>query len=108
MNPTLAARYEQLCHAHQSGVKFDLENDPSNYLAGPVSGRPDIMRIAKHLRVGIDGALVEQSAVARLLMEKGVFTEAEYHTAIIVAREQEVERYEKYLSEKFGVKTTLV
>lgn len=103
MNEEQITRYEQLCHAHQTGVKTDIESDPTNF----VGGHLDILRVWKHLRVGIDGALVEQSAVARLLMAKGIFTEAEYYSALIVAREQEVERYQRTLEERFGRKITL-
>jgi hypothetical protein len=43
----------------------------------------------KHLRVGIDITKSDQGALATLLMEKGVITEAEYFKALADAMERE-------------------
>lgn len=61
----------------------------------------------KHLRVGINSALVTEAAIARLLIEKGVFSEEEYVEAVRVEMEREVQRYEKDLSRHFGTKVSL-
>lgn len=47
----------------------------------------------KHLRVGVNSALVEASALARLLFRKGMMTAAEYYDALIETWEQEVDSY---------------
>lgn len=47
----------------------------------------------KHLRVGVNSALVECSALAALLVRKGVFTAEEYFDALIEAWDAEVDRY---------------
>jgi hypothetical protein len=78
-----------LQHAMQSGVKFDQES-------GSEDGSP------KHLRVGVNTAMVDIGALAKLLIDKGVITEEEYFDANLKAMHNEVGRYEKRLSEKFG------
>jgi hypothetical protein len=100
--------YEELCHAHQTGVKTDIETDPKNHQPlGNGTAAFDVLRYLKHLRVGIDGALVEQSALAKILMDKGIFTEQEYFDAIVAARRAEVARYEKILSDRLGAPVKL-
>jgi hypothetical protein len=99
MTDEQAARYLDLCHAHQSGVAADLSTDERNF---DDNAHLDIMRVLKHHRVGIDGALVEQGALVKLLFEKGVFKEEEYFAAIIIAREEEVKQYEGRISERLG------
>lgn len=47
----------------------------------------------KHLRVGVNSALVETSALARLMFRKGLMTAAEYYDTLIEAWEQEVDSY---------------
>lgn len=89
------ARYERAAHAMQTGVKMDQET-------GSDDGTP------KHLRTGINSALVDVSAMAGLLLKKGIFTEEEYFEAIAYAMEKEVARYETLLSKKLnGAKVTL-
>lgn len=86
------ARYERACHAMQSGVAMEMQ-------LGARNTEP------KHLRVGINSAMVEHSAVARLLIEKSIITEEEYLRSLAVGMEQEVKSYEKRLSEMLGGKT---
>jgi hypothetical protein len=45
------------------------------------------------LRQGISNAIAANAALARLLMEKGIFTEAEYFMALADEMENEVERW---------------
>ena len=78
----------------QSGVAMEM-----NYDAG--STEP------KHLRVGINSAMCDQAALVRLLMEKGIITQAEYTAAITDEMNREVERYEATLSARLGSKVTL-
>jgi hypothetical protein len=86
--------YESAMHAVQSGIAMLM-----NYSPSLVSG--------KHLRVGINSAMVTDRAVAELLIAKGVFTKDEYMDAITVAANKEVEMLEKELSELLGSKITL-
>lgn len=89
-----AIRYVAAAHAMQSGVKYDQES-------GSEDGSP------KHLRVGVNSALVDASALARLLIAKGVITELELHEALAEGMEAEKARYEALLTMKLGSKVTL-
>lgn len=87
-------RYFKATHAMQSGVAAEM-----NYRTQPTE--------PKHLRVGINSALVDSSSLARLLMSKGVFTEEEYTAAIADGMEAEVERYRIHISKLLGKDVTL-
>lgn len=89
------ARYLNALHAMQSGVRMMIEGNLSN------SHSP------KHLRVGVNSALMEMSAVAKLCMDKGVFTELEYYRTLAHFAEAEQADYEQKLTEKLGMKVTL-
>jgi hypothetical protein len=84
--PEQASVLEILAHRVQSAVAF-------------FEGRRDAFgeRYAetetKHLRVGVNSALVEASALGRLMFRKGLMTAAEYYDALIEAWEQEVDSY---------------
>lgn len=79
-----------LQHAMQSGVAERLHFDPSD-------------TTPKHLRVGINAAMVEHGALAKLLIDKGVIGEREYLGAVRDMMKLEVERYQAELSHRFGV-----
>lgn len=84
--------YLGLMHAVQSGVAMEHQMDPSD-------GSP------KHLRVGINSALVSNSALVELLVSKGVFTDEEYLDALIKKTREEKENYEQRLTALTGGKT---
>lgn len=81
-------------HGMQAGVSLDETHDPTNLFP-------------KHLRVGINSALTESAALARLLVKKGVITEEEYFTAIVDGAERELASYEAKYEKKFGKKVIL-
>lgn len=85
----LKARYEAAMHAVQSGVAIDLEINPKTIEA-------------KHLRVGVNSALIDSSAMARLLMKKGIITEREYLESVVEFAEKEQADYEAKLTAHFG------
>jgi hypothetical protein len=87
-------RYQAAAHAMQSGVAAKMGCDPSE-------------TTPKHLRTGVNSAMVEHSALAELLMAKGVFTEDEYQEALATGMEREVRLYEDWLSQHTGVNITL-
>ena len=91
------ARYKAAAHAVQSGVAMAIAK----------FGEARAAANSKHLRVGVNMAMVEHSALAMLLMEKGVITEREYHEALVKGIEAEKERHEKRLSENLGFKVVL-
>lgn len=90
----LAEEMAQLGHALQSGVKAEMDkrHEPTS---------------PKHLRTGVNTALVYHGALVKLLVDKGIFTREEYGEAAVAAMREEVERYEKRLSELYGTNITL-
>lgn len=91
----LRVEYGRLAHAVQSGIKAMSE-------VGMTSDQTP-----KHLRVGVNMAMVNQAAVAHLLIKKGVFTEVEYMEALVMMLAREIKDYEGKLSDKMGSKVTL-
>lgn len=87
--------YEDACHAVQSGIatRMGLNSRDTE---------------PKHLRVGIDLSKVDQCALARLLIDKGLFTEEEYIEAIRIATIDEVQHLEASLFQHFGTLPTLI
>jgi hypothetical protein len=90
----LKQKYHSLCHAMQSGVAMEM-----NYRDNPTT--------PKHLRVGVNSAMCDNAAMARLLMTKGIITEEEYFESLCTVMQEEVERYEKDLQEMAGVNTKI-
>jgi hypothetical protein len=86
-------RYAAAAHAMQSGVAMDMKTDPGGSRGGTTP---------KHLRVGVNSALVTQAALASLLVAKGVITQDEYVEAVADEMEKEKARFEQLLSERFG------
>lgn len=87
-------RYHAAAHAMQSGVASEMNHNPK-----PTE--------PKHLRVGINSAMADHAALAKLLIDKGVITEDEYFEAIADGMEREQKSYEERLSEHFGTTITL-
>lgn len=86
-------KYLDLVHAMQSGVAAKMGHD-GGARAGEAS--------PKHLRVGVNSAMVDIDALSSLLVEKDIITEDEYYDVLIVHMEAEIKMYEDYLSEKIG------
>ena len=78
----LKKRSMELLHGMQSAIEFGF---------GGADGNPK----HKHLRVGINNALISHSALVQTLIQKGVFTEEEYFTNYVAALEAEVAGYEE-------------
>lgn len=87
-------RYLAAAHAMQSGVAARMEIDPKD-------------TTPKHLRVGVNSAMAEHNALAKLLIDKGIIGEAEYVAAQADAMEREKALYERLLSEHYGATVTL-
>lgn len=81
----LKTRYFQLAHAMQTGVAAMMNYDKD-------STSP------KHLRVGVNSAMVNDMALVQLLVAKGVITEEEYFSALVVQMGEEVDRYKAELA----------
>lgn len=91
-------RYVAAAHAMQTGVAYDMGTDPD-----PSRGATT----PKHLRVGVNSALSDMGALARLLIGKGIITQDEYFEAVATAMEEEAQRYQKLISDRLGQKVTL-
>lgn len=61
----------------------------------------------KHLRTGINAAMVDHGGLVKLLVDKGIITNEEYVKAIADMMEQEKTNYEERLSRLLGKKVTL-
>lgn len=86
--------YHEAAHAMQSGVAAKMQYDPKD--TDP-----------KHLRVGVNSAMVETAALAKLLIAKGVFTDVEYAQALTEGMNEEAASYERWLTAKLGKPITL-
>jgi hypothetical protein len=91
----LRKRYAELMHAVQTGVKLWMGIDPE----GETS--------PKHLRVGVNSAMIDSGALVKLLIAKGVFTEDEFMEVLVEKAEEEKDSYEAKLREHYKKKITL-
>ena len=88
-------RYIDALHAVQSGVKIIMENDIDDETS------------LKHLRVGVNSALVDVSALAGLLIKKKIITQNEFLEALAERMEEEKISYEVVVSKFFGKRVVL-
>ena len=86
--------YEAAMHAVQAGVAIEI-------------ARGDGAADPKHLRVGINSALVNDAALVRLLVSKGLITFEEYAEEVRREACREVDRYEARISADLGRPVTL-
>lgn len=91
----LAEENFALLHAVQSGIMQKME-------AG-ISKETE----PKHLRVGVNNALIETSALLTVLVNKGILTAEEYFTEVNNLLREEVKRYEQELTEHYGGKINI-
>lgn len=82
------ARYKAAMHAVQSGVATKMQIDPAE-------------TSAKHLRVGVNAAMVEHAALMQLLFDKGVITVDEYEDTLVRWAEREAEMYRQWLQAQY-------
>ncbi len=88
-------RYIAAAHAMQAGVAMMMVQDPQ-----PTT--------PKHLRVGVNSAMSDLSAIAKLMIAKGVITEEEYLSALCEQMESERDGYVLLLEQRLGIKVALV
>jgi hypothetical protein len=85
--------YLALMHAMQSGIKFKMELEGTH---GSSETSP------KHLRTGVNSALIDCSALVKTLVEAGVITIEDYRDNLIELLVAEVNDYQEKLSAKMG------
>jgi hypothetical protein len=86
-------RYESALHGIQTAMLFQIERLGLNRAGAD----------PKHLRTGINGAMSDHGALVGLLIEKGVFTSAEYFEAIAASMETELARCSADTRRKCGL-----
>jgi hypothetical protein len=90
--PEQASTLEALVHRVQSAIAlFEGRRDAFGVRCAETE--------SKHLRVGVNSALVETSALARLMFRKGMMSAEEYYDALIETWEQEVDSYRTRVKE---------
>ena len=82
--------YKREAHRMQAGVAMEMQN-PDNNETTP-----------KQLRVGVNSAMVDTSAMTTLLIKKGLITQTEYLEQLAVSMQEEADRYEKKVQERLG------
>lgn len=93
----LQRRYHASLHGMQSGVAFFLEKAAAGDKQAARQFDP------KHTRVGINSAMVDSAALAKLLMGKGLITEEEYWEQLVAEAEAERLRYQKLINDLYGL-----
>lgn len=88
-------RYYRAAHAVQSGVKI-------------LHDRGDSATHPKHLRVGVNSALVETGLLVKILTDKGLLTVDEWWKMLADAMEVEAAKYESLVSAALGRPVTLL
>lgn len=78
----------------QTGVEYKRQYDPSE-------------TTPKHLRVGVNSAMVDTATIAKLLIEKGIITEEEYFKTLADQMEEEAALYQAELTRRYGLNITL-
>jgi hypothetical protein len=106
-------RYLAAMHAVQTGISYRMEYDPSfveekHLLVGIASTQiADRAQNALLIRHKITEQQIDQAALFRLLIEKGVFTLEEYMEQQARFAEEEQAFYEHELSRHYQTKITL-
>jgi hypothetical protein len=93
------SEYTKLLHAMQSGVKSLMEVE-DNKDTGETS--------PKHLRTGVNSALITSSALVKTLVDKGLITFEEFRDNEIELLQKDVKSYENKLSQHYGVDVKLL
>ena len=88
-------RYMAAMHAMQTGVMWQMQ-DPSVKETEP-----------KHLRVGVNSALIDSGALARVLIKKGIITMDDWEVALADLAEEEVADYTRRVRTQVGTHITL-
>lgn len=87
--------YLKCLHAVQTGIAYKMQYDLHE-------------TTPKHLRTGINNAIVSNTALVRLLIRKGLITEDEYFESLVAEMKMEVNRYEEWLSKRLNAKIILM
>lgn len=87
--------YNDACHAMQTGVAIEMESGTLKETE------------PKHLRVGVNSLMVDNTAMARLLVKKGLITMDEYLEEVRLEMNREVDAYEDRIRARVGPSVNL-
>jgi len=90
----LKCRYEIACHAMQTGVAYKMAVSPNE--TNP-----------KHLRVGINSAMVETSVLFKIMLKRGLITEIEFYEILCETMEEEAKGYQSWIEVHIGKQVKL-
>jgi len=95
----LGLSYEEASHGVQSAVRYEMTK------LGFPDDAPDRVVIAmlKHMRVGVDLRAADAGGLARLLIDKGIFTADEYIEHMRLAANEELARYQDHCRKLYGL-----
>lgn len=91
----MSDKYAANAHAMQSGIAALITRDAT-------------LANAKHMRVGVNMAMVEIAALVDLLVKKGVFTQHEVGEAILEQQEKEILKYRQEYAARVGVPVDMI
>jgi hypothetical protein len=92
----LKQRYLAAMHAMQTGVMMLLDRDAPGWRDGLVPDRHEAS--PKHLRVGVNSALLDSGALQKVLIDKGLITAEEFLAALCELVDGDVESYRRKLN----------
>lgn len=94
----LGLSYDEAGHGVQSAIRFEMSQ--RGFLEDDID---KVTAMLKHLRVGLDLRAADHSALAQLMIDKGIFTEQEYLEAMRLAANEELARYQEHVRETYGL-----
>lgn len=97
MTPEQQQRYMAAQHRMQSAVRFEIDT----------LGMDEAGANPKHLRTGLNAVMSDLGFLSKLLIDKGIITDAEYFDALVEAAEAEADRMVKHVRQKCGLPDTV-
>lgn len=99
----MLVKLKALAHKIQTAVRFIMDlNEEAALPEDRWETSP------KHLRVGVNNAMLEHGALVALLIEKGVIKYKDYLEAQVEFTEREIEMYKKTIKERTGKDVNLI
>lgn len=94
----LGLTYNQAAHGIQSAVRFEMTKE-----GVPDEAQDAVIKMLKHLRVGVDMRASDAAGLATLLIGKGVITVDEYIEHMRQAANEELARYTDHIRKEHGL-----
>lgn len=94
----LGLSYEAAGHGIQSAIRFEMTREGL-----PDDSQDKVVRMLKHMRVGIDSRAADAGGLASLLINKGVFTQEEYLEQMRLSINEELARYTDHIRQTYNL-----